>query len=392
MTSGDRRIKFGTKAVHAGQVPDPATGALMTPIYQNATFVQNRPGAAQDYSYGRVGNPTRAALESNLAALENARHAIAFASGVASADAILRRLHLGDRVLASRDLYGGNRRLLKAIHEPVGIQVEFVDMTDLEAVAGALAQSITMVWVETPTNPLLRVLDIAALSELAHAHSATVVVDSTFATPFLQRPLDLGADLVLHSTTKYLGGHSDVIGGVVCTDCDDWARHLRHQITCTGAVPGPMDCFLLLRGIKTLHLRMHQHCASARRIAHWLQSHPAVIAVHYPGLPQSRGHDTATRQMRDYGGMLAFEVADVTALDFNVGLLRFAESLGGVESLISHPATMSHASLPVSERAVLGISDGLLRLSVGVEDVEDLIEDLSRLLAPVGVIAGSRPA
>ncbi|MDE2731108.1 MAG: PLP-dependent aspartate aminotransferase family protein [Bacteroidota bacterium] len=385
-------MKFGTKAVHAGQVPDPATGALMMPIYQNATFAQSRPGAVQDYSYGRVGNPTRAALESNLAALENARHAIAFASGVAAADAILRRLQPGDRVLASMDLYGGNRRLLKTMHEPVGIQVEFVDMTDLPTVDRALAQSVTMIWIETPTNPLLRVLDIEALSSLARARSTMVVVDSTFATPFLQRPLDLGADLVLHSTTKYLGGHSDVIGGVVSTDRDDWAEHLRYQITCTGAVPGPMDCFLLLRGIKTLHLRMRQHCAGARRIACWLQGHPSVSAVYYPGLPENRDHDTATRQMRDYGGMLAFEVADISALDFNLRLLRFAESLGGVESLISYPATMSHASLPGSERAILGITDGLLRLSVGVEDVEDLIEDLARLLAPLGATAGSRPA
>lgn len=385
-------MRFATKAVHAGQVPDKATGALMIPIFQSATFAQVHPGASQEFTYGRVGNPTRRALESNLAALENAAHAVAFASGVAAADAILRNLRPGDRVLASIDLYGGNRRLLKAIHEPIGIRVEFVDMTNMEAVASALKQSVRLVWVESPSNPLLRVLDIKGLSELAHARGAAVVVDSTFATPCLQLPLELGADLVLHSTTKYLGGHSDVIGGVVCTRSDTWADHLRYQITCTGAVPGPLDCYLLLRGIKTLHLRMRQHCANARRIAEWLEVHPGVTSVHYPGKPQSRDYELASKQMNDYGGMLAFEVADMEALKFKLGVFRFAESLGGVESLMSHPATMSHASLPPEMRARLGITGGLLRLSVGVEDVDDLIEDLDLLLAPLRPTAVSRPA
>ena len=382
-------MRFGTRAVHAGQPPDPQTGALMTPIYQSATFAQARPGAKQSYTYGRVANPTRAALEANLAALENAAHAVAFASGVAAADAILRsRLRTGERVLASVDLYGGNRRLLESIYEPAGIQVQFVDMTDLEAVTKALQEPVQTLWIETPTNPLLRILDIRALSDLAHAHSAAVVVDSTFATPWLQKPLDLGADLVLHSTTKYLGGHSDVIGGVVCTNDDQWADQLRYQITCTGAVPGPMDCFLLLRGLKTLHLRMQQHCANARHIARWLQDHRAVKAVHYPGLPEDRGHTLARCQMRDFGGMVAVEVADITALDFSLRVFRFAESLGGVESLMSHPATMSHSAVPKSARARLGITDNLLRLSIGVEAVEDLMEDLDRLLAPVTTTAG----
>lgn len=385
-------MRFATKAVHAGQVPDEATGALMTPIFQNATFAQSRPGASQEFTYSRVGNPTRRALEINLAALENAAHAVAFASGVAAADAILRKLRPGDRVLASIDLYGGNRRLLKAIYEPVGIHVEFVDMTNLQVVAKALEQSVQLVWIETPSNPLLRVLDIAGLSDLAHARGASVVVDSTFATPCLQQPLELGADLVLHSTTKYLGGHSDVIGGVVCTCSDTWADHLRYQITCTGAVPGPLDCYLLLRGIKTLHLRMRQHCTNAKRIADWLECHPGVKCVYYPGISQSREYELASRQMLDYGGMLAFEVADMEALEFKQRVFRFAESLGGVESLMSHPATMSHAALPPEQRAKLGITNGLLRLSIGVEDVNDLIEDLDLLLAPLRSTAVSRPA
>ena len=382
-------MRFGTKAVHAGQQPDPQTGALMTPIYQSATFAQARPGVNQSYTYGRVANPTRAALEANLAALENATHAVAFASGVAAADAILRSgLRSGEQVLASIDLYGGTSRLLKSIYEPAGIKVQFVDMTDLEAVANALKKPVRLLWIETPTNPLVRVLDIRALCGLAHAHDTTVVVDSTFATPWLQKPIDLGADLVLHSTTKYLGGHSDVIGGAVCTSHTQWAEQLRYQITCTGAVPGPMDCYLLLRGIKTLHLRMRQQCESAQHIAQWLHEHPAVTTVHYPGLPQDHGHAIATRQMRDYGGMLAFEVADIATLDFGLRVFRFAESLGGVESLMSHPATMSHSALSKRERAGLGINDNLLRLSIGVEAVEDLMEDLERLLAPLTTTAG----
>ena len=385
-------MRLATKAVHAGQAPDLTTGAIMTPVYQSATFVQPQNGSGQEFTYGRVGNPTRSALEANLAALENAEHAVAFASGVAAADAILRRLRPGDQVLASLDLYGGNRRLLKKIHEPAGVGVRFVDMKNLDAVAKELQQPTRLVWVETPSNPLIRILDIAALSKLAHAHDASVVVDSTFATPWLQQPLDLEADLVLHSTTKYLGGHSDVIGGAVCTRDDAWAKHLRDQITCTGAVPGPQDCYLLMRGIKTLHLRMRRHCENALRIAQWLDAHPAVAGVHYPGLTTNPGHGLARGQMRDFGGMLAFEVADIDALQFDLRVFRFAESLGGVESLMSHPATMSHAALTPSQRASLGISDNLIRLSVGVEDVDDLIEDLGQFLRPLSLTAGLHPA
>ena len=385
-------MRLATKAVHAGQAPDLTTGAIMTPVYQSATFVQSQNGSGQEYTYGRVGNPTRSALEANLAALENAAHAVAFASGVAAADAILRRLRPGDQVLASLDLYGGNRRLLKKIHEPAGVGVRFVDMKNLDAVAAELQKPTRLMWVETPSNPLIRILDIAALSKLAHAHDASVVVDSTFATPWLQQPLDLEADLVLHSTTKYLGGHSDVIGGAVCTRDDAWAKHLRDQITCTGAVPGPQDCYLLMRGIKTLHLRMRRHCENALRIAQWLRAHSAVARVYYPGLTTNSGHGLACSQMRDFGGMLAFEVADIDALQFDLRVFRFAESLGGVESLMSHPATMSHAALTPSQRASLGISDNLIRLSVGVEDVDDLIEDLGQFLRPLSLTAGLHPA
>ena len=379
---------FGTRAVHAGQQPDPSTGAVMTPIYQSSTYAQAAPGEHQGYEYSRVSNPTRTALEGNLASLEGAKHGIAFSSGVAGIDAIVKSLRPGDHVVATDDLYGGTYRLLEEVFEPLNIHTSFVDMSDLDAVDDALTDATQLLWVETPTNPLMRVVDIEALSELGHAHNVTVAVDNTFATPYLQQPLDHGADMVLHSATKYLGGHSDLILGAVCTNSDEWAEKLRFQIKSTGAAPGPMDCFLTLRGTKTLHLRMEQHCDSARRLAQMLNAHEKVGLVRYPGLPSHPGHALAQKQMSDYGGMISFELADddmdkALAILDAVEVFTLAESLGGVESLIEHPASMTHASIPAEERRKIGLTDSLIRLSVGVETFDDLRDDLDRALSQV---------
>ena len=380
---------FGTRAVHAGQQPDPSTGAVMTPIYQTSTYAQEAPGAHKGYEYSRVSNPTRTALEGNLASLEGAKHGIAFSSGVAGIDAIVKSLRPGDHVVATDDLYGGTYRLLEQVFEPLNIHTSFVNMSDLDAVDEAITDATQLLWIETPTNPLMRVVDMEALSELGHAHDVTVAVDNTFATPYLQQPLDHGADMVLHSATKYLGGHSDLILGAVCTNSDEWAEKLRFQIKSTGAAPGPMDCFLTLRGTKTLHLRMEQHCDSARRLAQMLNAHEKVGLVRYPGLPSHPGHALAQKQMSDYGGMISFELADddmdkaLTILDA-VEVFTLAESLGGVESLIEHPASMTHASIPAEERRKIGLTDSLIRLSVGVETFDDLRDDLDRALDHVG--------
>jgi len=380
---------FGTRAVHAGQQPDPSTGAVMTPIYQSSTYAQAAPGEHQGYEYSRVSNPTRTALEGNLASLEGAKHGIAFSSGVAGIDAIVKSLRPGDHIVATDDLYGGTYRLLEEVFEPLNIHTSFVDMSDLDAVDDAITNATQLLWIETPTNPLMRVVDMEALSELGHAHNVTVAVDNTFATPYLQQPLDHGADMVLHSATKYLGGHSDLILGAVCTNSDEWAEKLRFQIKSTGAAPGPMDCFLTLRGTKTLHLRMEQHCDSARRLAQMLNAHEKVGLVRYPGLPSHPGHALAQKQMSDYGGMISFELADddmdkaLTILDA-VEVFTLAESLGGVESLIEHPASMTHASIPAEERRKIGLTDSLIRLSVGVETFDDLRDDLDRALDHVG--------
>ena len=378
-------LGFGTLAVHAGQEPDPSTGAIMTPIYQTSTYVQEAPGVHKGYEYSRVSNPTRDALESNLAALEGTKYAVCFASGVAGIDAILKGLRPGDHVIAIDDLYGGTYRLFTQVFEPFGLRFSFVDMTDVEKVEQAIEPQTRRMWIETPTNPLMRIVDIELLSKLAKSHGIDVAVDNTFASPYLQQPVKMGADLVLHSSTKYLGGHSDVIGGVVCTSREDWHEKLRFQIKSTGAAPGPMDSFLILRGTKTLHLRMERHCENARRIATYLDEHPAVSVVRYPGLPSFPGHEIARRQMRDFGGMLSFSLKDnriEKAMKVLTGtkLFSLAESLGGVESLIEHPATMTHASIPAVERARIGLDDSLIRLSVGVEDAEDLIRDLDRAL------------
>ena len=377
---------FGTLAVHAGQKPDPVTGAIMTPVYQTSTFVQKAPAEHRGYEYARVSNPTRTALEKNLAALEGAAHGICFASGMAALDAMLKRLRPGDHVLGMADIYAGTIRLFREVFEPYGLTFNFVDMTDLQAVEAAVRPETKLVWIETPTNPLLRVVDIAAVSEIAHASGIDVAVDNTFASPFLQQPLALGADMSLHSTTKYLGGHSDVIGGAVLTNDDAWAENLRFQVKASGAAPAPLDCFLVLRSTKTLHLRMERHCRNARAIAAFLREHPKVGRVHYPGLPDDPGYGTAREQMLDFGGMLSFSLTndrkkDAVRMMADLRIVSLAESLGGVESLIEHPATMTHAFLSREERQAFGITDSLMRLSVGVEEEADLIADLDAALS-----------
>ncbi len=379
-------LGFGTRAIHAGQEPDPSTGSIMTPVHLTSTYVQEAPDVHKGYDYARVGNPTRTALEQNLASLEGADHGIAFASGVAGIDAILRRLRPGDHVVSTSDLYGGTYRLMTQIHQPIGVEFSFVDLHSTDALAEAITDATKLVWIETPTNPLLRVYDIEALAEVAHDKGVDVAVDNTFASPYLQRPLSLGADLVLHSTTKYLGGHSDVVGGAIMTSDDGWNEHLRFQIKSVGAAPGPMDCFLLLRSTKTLHLRMERHCANARAVADHLRGHDKVARVLYPGFEDHPGHETAARQMDGFGGMVSIVLEDdalETAVRFmqSTQLFALAESLGGVESLVSHPASMTHGSIPADVRRAAGLPDSLVRLSVGVEDEADLIADLDRALA-----------
>ena len=379
-------LGFATRAVHAGQAPDPSTGAIMTPVYLTSTYVQAAPGDHQGHEYARVSNPTRSALEANLASLEGAEHGVAFASGVAAIDAVLRRMRPGDHVVSTDDLYGGTYRLMRQVFEPYGIEFTFTDLTDPEAVADAMTDRTRLLWIETPTNPLLKVFDVEALSALAHERGVAVAVDNTFASPYLQQPLALGADLSVHSTTKYIGGHSDVVGGAVLTSDEAWAEHLRFQIKAVGAAPGPLDAFLLLRATKTLHLRMERHCANARAVAHFLRGHDAVAETRYPGFEDHPGHAVAARQMRDFGGMVSLVLKD-DALETAVRLMQatrvfaLAESLGGVESLISHPASMTHGSIPADVRRAAGLPDSLVRLSVGVEDEADLIADLDQALA-----------
>ena len=376
-------MRFATRAVHAGQSPDETTGSVMPPIYQTSTYRQPPEGATSSYEYGRATNPTRTMLEQNLASLENATHGVAFASGMSATDGILRALRPGDHIVASEDMYGGNYRYLKLVLAPMGVQVTFTNLSDVDVMARALKPATKVVWVESPTNPLVQVVDIAAITDCAHSIDATVVVDNTFASPYLQQPLALGADLVLHSTTKYLGGHSDIIGGFVCTNSEEWAEHLRFQVKSVGAIPGPMDCFLVLRGTKTLHVRMDRHCTNARKIANYLNGHPKIARVNYPGLESDPGHVVAKKQMTDFGGMISAVLRTSSAQETRKILHRlrvfiFAESLGGVESLIGHPATMSHGALTSEERTKMGVSDSLVRLSIGIEDVEDLIEDLDQ--------------
>ena len=371
---------FETLAIHGGQPPDPSTGAVVTPIYQTSTFSQSSVGQHQGYDYSRSGNPTRTALEDCLAGLEGAAHGSAFASGLAAEDAILRLLNPGDHVLIGNDFYGGTYRLLSQVHTRVGLECTPVELRESDLL-GAWQPGTRMVWVETPSNPLLRIADIAALAELAHARHALLVVDNTFATPYLQRPLARGADVVIHSTTKYLGGHSDVVGGFVATSDDALAERIAFLQNATGAVPGPFDCFLVLRGVKTLAVRMDRHCDNAARVAEMLAGHPAVEQVYYPGLPGHEGHETARQQMRRFGGMVSFTVRggepQALAVAKSTSVFTLAESLGAVESLIEHPARMTHASLSGSS---LAIDPALLRLSVGIENIDDLLADLGAAL------------
>ncbi|HSM93068.1 MAG TPA: cystathionine gamma-synthase [Anaeromyxobacteraceae bacterium] len=369
-----------TLAVHAGQPPDPRTGAVMQPIVLSSTFAQEGPGRHKGYEYSRSGNPTRDALEGCYAALEGARHGFAFASGLAASDAVLHLLQAGDHVLASDDVYGGTFRILDKVHRRHGLFFDQVDMTDLAAVERAFKPTTRLVWIESPTNPLLKIADVAAIARLARARGAVSVVDNTFATPYFQRPLELGADLALHSATKYLNGHSDVVGGAAMTSDDGIAERLRFVQNAAGGVPSPFDCYLVLRGIKTLAVRMERHAQGAARIARWLEDHPQVERVLYPGLPSHPQHELARSQMRGFGGMLSFVIRGglpaARAFLETVRVFACAESLGGVESLIEHPAIMTHASIPASQRAALGIADGLIRVSAGIEHVDDLLADL----------------
>ncbi|MCS6790633.1 MAG: cystathionine gamma-synthase [Bacteroidia bacterium] len=381
-------MRWHTLAVHAGTEPDPLTGAVMTPVYFTSTYAQEAPGVHKGYEYSRTHNPTRTALEMAFAQLEGAKYGLAFASGLAATDAVLRLLRPGDHVIAGRDLYGGTYRILRRVFENWGLQVDFVHTSDPAQVEAAFRPNTKMIWVETPTNPLLHISPIAILAEIAHNRGARLVVDNTFATPYLQQPLQLGADIVVHSATKYLGGHSDVVLGAVMLNSDADYEQLRFLQNAVGGVPGPMDCFLVLRGIKTLPLRMQKHSENAQRLAEALSAHPKIERVYYPGLPSHPGHLIAKQQMRLFGGMLSVElkVKDVNDLRPFWEALRIftlAESLGGVESLINHPARMTHASIPEEERKALGITEGLLRLSVGIEDADDLLEDFSQALRKI---------
>ncbi len=381
-------MKFNTKVIHAGIEPDPSTGAIMTPIYQTSTYVQEGPGQHKGYEYARTGNPTRRVLEQNLAALENGHDGICFGSGLAAMDAILKLLKAGDEVVASNDLYGGSYRLLRRIFEPFGLASRFVPMHDIRALEAALTPATRLIWIETPTNPLLQIVDIRAVCDLARSKGIMTCVDNTFASPYLQTPLDLGADLVMHSATKYLGGHSDLVLGAVVARQSELSERLHFVQNASGAVPGPMDCFLVLRGIKTLHLRVQRACDNARAVVQFLRDHPKVGRVLHPGLPDHPQHDVAARQMRDFGGMVSFDLKDdrpdqAWKVLSGTRLFSLAESLGGVESLIGHPASMTHASIPREDRIANGLTDSLIRLSVGVEDAGDLLEDLDQALARV---------
>jgi cystathionine gamma-lyase len=377
-------MRFATRAIHAGVEPDPATGAIMTPVYLTSTYAQSAPGQHKGYEYSRSDHPTRAVLEHNLAALEGVEYGLAFASGLAAESAVLHLLQTGDHVVATRDLYGGTYRLFERVWAKYGVEFSYADGEDLDALRRAFRPNTKLLWIETPSNPLLSIVDLRAACELAHAHGALAVVDNTFATPYLQQPFEFGADIVVHSTTKYLGGHSDVVGGALCVRERALYEQLKFYQNAVGAVPGPLDCFLVLRGIKTLALRMRQHCENARRIAEYLAQHPEVKQVRYPGLPTHPGHALARQQMRDFGGIVTMELhgGAARAMRFlsSTRLFTLAESLGGVESLMCHPATMTHASIPPEERARIGITDALIRLSVGVEDADDLLEDLAQAI------------
>jgi cystathionine gamma-lyase/cystathionine beta-lyase len=381
-------MKFGTKAIHAGQEPDPTTGAIMTPIFQTSTYWQESPGKHKGYAYARGKNPTRKALEDCLAALENAQFGLAFSSGMGATDTVMKLLKPGDEVITGNDLYGGSYRMFTQIFAQYGIKFNFIDLNDTANISNYVTENTKLIWIETPTNPTMRIVDIAAAATIAKANNLLLVVDNTFASPYLQNPIDLGADVVMHSATKYLGGHSDVIMGALLTNRQDLFEKLAFIQNSCGAVPGPMDSFLVLRGLKTLHLRMKAHCENGRKVAEYLKNHPKVEVVYWPGFSDHPNHDIAKKQMRDFGGMISFSTKGATLestfkLASSFKVFSLAESLGGVESLINHPATMTHASIPKVERDKAGVTDTLLRLSVGVEDVEDILADLEQALARI---------
>ncbi len=378
-------MKFATKVIHAGIHPDPTTGAIMTPIFQTSTYVQEAVGKHKGYEYARTQNPTRDTLQNNLAALENGNYGVCFGSGLAATDAILKLFNPGDEIISCDDLYGGTYRIFTRVFERYGIKFSFVSMRDLDNIESRITPQTKMIWLETPTNPMLNVVDIAAVASIARSKGILLTVDNTFASPYLQQPLDLGADIVIHSATKYLGGHSDVILGAIVIKDKALADQLYFLQNACGAVPGPQDCFLVLRGIKTLHVRMDRACENAMDIAKFLSHHPKVWAVNYPGLASHPDHEIAKKQMKHYGAMISFYLNDDTndAAERLLGktkLFSLAESLGGVESLIGHPATMTHASIPAEERQKTGVHDSLIRLSIGIEDVDDLIADLSHAI------------
>ncbi|MDN3659299.1 cystathionine gamma-synthase [Ferruginibacter paludis] len=378
-------MKLATKIIHAGAEPDPSTGAIMTPIYQTSTYVQEAPGVNKGYEYARSQNPTRKALEEAYAILENAKYGLAFSSGVAATDSVIKLLNPGDEVIAASDMYGGSYRLFTKVWERYNIKFIYVDTTNPANVQAAITANTKLIWVETPTNPLMNITDIEAIAAIAKKAGALLCVDNTFASPYLQNPMDSGADLVMHSATKYLGGHSDVIQGCLMMNDAALREKLYFIQKSCGAVPGPMDCFLVLRGIKTLHVRMKQHCENGAIIAHHLSRHPAVAKVYWPGFEDNTGYAIAKKQMRDFGGMISFELKDDSISAANkvlssTKIFALAESLGGVESLINHPASMTHASIPREERIKNGLSDGLIRLSVGIEDAGDLVADLNQAI------------
>lgn len=374
-------MKFNTKTIHAGVEPDPSTGAIMTPIFQTSTYVQSAPGEHQGYEYARTQNPTRDVLQTNLAALENAQHALVFSSGLAATDVIIKTLNPGDEVISTNDLYGGTYRLFRTGYEKYGIKFHFKDLRNADDIDALINENTKYIWIETPTNPMLSIIDIEAIVAKVKHKDIKVIVDNTFASPYLQRPLDLGADIVVHSATKYLGGHSDVVMGAIVTSDTEMHEKFKFIQNAAGAVPGPQDCFLMIRGIKTLHLRVERSCENAAAIAEFLKTQEAVNNVYWPGFTDHPGHEVAKRQMDAFGGMVSFDLKEDTMAAANsiltkTHLFSLAESLGGVESLIGHPASMTHGSIPLEERKKTGVLDSLIRLSVGVEDVDDLVADL----------------
>lgn len=378
-------MKDATKYIHAGVEPDPSTGAIMTPIYQTSTYVQTAPGKNKGYEYARSQNPTRFALERAMAVIEHAKHGLSFSSGVAATDAVIKLLKPGDEVIAANDMYGGTYRLFTKIFAKFGIRFTYINMQDAATIQKAISENTKLIWLETPTNPLMNITDISAVAALAKKRGILVCVDNTFASPYLQNPMELGADIVMHSATKYLSGHSDVIQGALVMNDDALRDELYFIQKSCGAVPGPQDCFLVLRGIKTLHVRMQRHCENGEKIAHFLRNHPKVAKVYWPGFEDHPNHAIAKKQMKGFGGMLSFELADdsaenTTRVLSSTKIFALAESLGGVESLINHPASMTHASIPREERIKNGLGDGLIRLSIGIEDADDLMDDLNNAI------------